>query len=114
MQKLAVRGRAKNVEEKRISALGQIRTADLQFRKLLLYPLSYKGLCMSNLVLLGKLATLLLFSSEHPVELVKGELDDDRPAVRTGVGFTGSKKVVDECAHLFKREFLACHDGVAT
>ena len=28
----------------RTCALGQIRTADLQFRKLLLYPLSYKGL----------------------------------------------------------------------
>ena len=42
------------------SALGQTRTADLQFRKLLLYPLSYKGMG-SNLVFLNKLATPYYF-----------------------------------------------------
>ena len=42
--------------EQRKSALGQTRTADLQFRKLLLYPLSYKGMG-SKLVFLDKLAT---------------------------------------------------------
>ncbi len=63
------------------SALGQTRTADLQFRKLLLYPLSYKGMG-SNLVFLNKLATPLLFSPEHPVKLVEGKLDDNGPAMR--------------------------------
>ena len=53
------------------SALGQTRTADLQFRKLLLYPLSYKGMVV-NLRLLSKHATTsLLLSSKHLVELVK-------------------------------------------
>ncbi len=56
--------------EGRKSALGQTRTADLQFRKLLLYPLSYKGMG-SNLLFLHKLATTLLFSTKHPVKLVK-------------------------------------------
>jgi hypothetical protein len=36
--------------------LGQTRTADPQFRKLLLYPLSYKGMGL-NLVLLEKVTT---------------------------------------------------------
>ena len=62
--------------KRRTSALGQTRTADLQFRKLLLYPLSYKGMG-SNLLFLNKLATFLLFSSEHPIELIKGELDNN-------------------------------------
>lgn len=77
------------------STLGQTRTADPQFRKLLLYPLSYKGMVL-NLVLLMKLATILLFSSEHPVELIERKLDDDRPAVRAGIRFTSGKEIIDQ------------------
>ena len=67
--------------EQRKSALGQTRTADLQFRKLLLYPLSYKGMG-SNLLFLHKLATTLLFSTKHPVKLVERKLDNNGSAMR--------------------------------
>lgn len=82
--------------------LGQTRTADPQFRKLLLYPLSYKGMRLNVVFFTETCNREGLRPSEHPVELIEHQLDDDRSSMGTRIGNPRCEQIVDEGAHLFE------------